>query len=435
MRNCAFYVGSRSKRSIGALLALAAVLAGTLAGACKPIEPEAIDSPRFPSCDRFDISHWKEFDFGLQSSRDEIVADLTRLYEIDQSQVQVKAAQESAVESLHWTYENASHVARVSRDGILEDIEVHWDGEGPSLDQITECLGQPRIRDETYETGTYETETIRHWFDVEFGESPYPRNIKLLIILAASTASSNSSRQVAQQTLHVTRLTIVAMNVPQQVIENPGPFPCANFAISRLQELRLGVDSLEEVLATVARLWAIGTNELDIVESYEGNFHVITWKEAAAGSIYKAVVAKGAQLEDLKVRFFPVPPTLGQVLQCFGPPDYYFAFGGPHNMGTEMEIWYVESGLVFTGIVVHSEIASIWQEPLQTIPTGFGMSSLYILKPGTEEMARSLNYLDKEGNPTLCKLKPWPESMKAVEIDVTTHHIYPHPSLCEEAMQ
>ena len=389
------------------LLAIVFALAGALIAGCVSITPETSDLPQLISCAKFGFSHWREFDLGLEPSPDGLLADVSRLYEIERAQIHIETDSEGETQKIHWTDNNARYVANFRGGGYLAEIEVHWDREMPTLAQVTDCLGPPRVRDYTYEEKTH-----RVWADGEFGESPYPGNVTLLLVEGISTLGSESVLQEIQPVQRVNRLVISATRFPQQIIESPNPFPCAKFSVSHWQEFRFGVDSLDDVVATVIRLWGIEEDQIDVGETADGNSHVIEWNDAAEESYYDAGVVKGAQLDRFHVQFLPVP-TLSQVLDCLGTPDYYIANGGPRAEGTHLQIWYVEQGFIATGHVFHSGFAALWQEPLKAIPFGFGMSSFRILPAGIDQMARRFNYR----NPVLCDLRLWPGSIEAIEIE------------------
>lgn len=396
-----------SERYCGSLVAFVFALVGLILAGCVPIAQEENGTPQRFSCARFGFSHWREFDLGLDSSPDDLLAIVNRLYEINSEQLHVETYPGGEIQKIHWMDNDVDYFAQFSASEQLMNIEVQWDLGQPTLVQVVDCLGPPSVEDETSES-----ETATYWADAVVGESPYPGYVTILIVTGISSHSSELPLQETQHEKRVKQLSVMATLIPQQIIETPAPFPCAKFSVSHWQKFRFGVDALDDVIATVVTLWDIDENQIDAGETADGKRDMIRWSDAAEESHYNALVVKGRRLDLIGISFLPAP-TLGQVIDCLGPPDYYIANGGPRAEATHLQIWYVEQGFVVTGHLVHSVL---WQKALKAIPPGFGMNSFHILPAGVEQMTRRFDYTDEDGNPIMCIFKPWPGSVEAIEI-------------------
>ena len=172
---------------------------------------------------------------------------------------------------------------------------------------------------------------------------------------------------------------------------------------------------MAEVYDAVIKLWGSDKGENSFGKTADGKDQFLNWNDAAEEIFYDALFAGEEQLDTIQVQFLPMP-TLGQFIDCLGPPDYYVATGGPKSQATTLQLWYVEQGFVARGNVFHSGFDSLWQKPLTTIPSGFRMDYFCIFPAGVEQMAQRFDYTNKDGNPILCIFKPWPGLIEAMEI-------------------
>lgn len=197
-------------------------------------------------------------------------------------------------------------------------------------------------------------------------------------------------------------------------------FPCGRFGESRWQGFKLGVDSSDEVIATVTELWGFDRDQLrinlrsDLDPPYIG----IGWSdnvETGLGATYSTNFRNG-QLIRVVLQWNLPEPALTQVIDCLGPPDYYSAdySSVAESIALGLDLWYVEKGFVVRGLV--NDYFS-WQTLPEVITPDFRMDQFLVLPSGLEQMADSLGYLDDDGNLVLCVLKPWPGSIEAIEIE------------------
>ena len=162
------------------------------------------------------------------------------------------------------------------------------------------------------------------------------------------------------------------------------------------------------------RLYEIDREQINVESYSEGQVSKVGWTDN--NDDYFARFSSIGQLMNIEVHWDREQPTLGQVVDCLGPPDYYIANGGPRTEAAHLQLWYVEQGFVAFGYVVHSGLAILWQEPLKVIPPGFAMSAFRILPAGLEQMTRRFDYTDEDGDPIMCIFKPWPSSIEAIQL-------------------
>ena len=361
---------------------------------------------------KFDYSHWKEFNFGLDSSSpDELIATLNRLYDIGRDQLLIDSSYpEGETRRIDWTDNNVDYSAYFTVGGQLLNVEVHWGHSQPTLAQVIDCLGPPgNYYDATSGEGV-ETERVNYWKVRTDEDSPISENVTSLVIAGVSLYNSESPPQAIPSEHRVRQLTVFAVSMPLQIIETPAPFSCAKFSIFRWQEFTFGVDSSDDVIATVAKLWGTDSDQV-VGGAVQVDFPYVRWNDADK-EIYYVATFEGEQLDRIDVLFHPAP-TINQVIDCLGTPDYYIATGGSGEESTGLQFWYVEKGFVADGHVFHT---FPWQRPLETIPPGFGMYSFHVFPAGIEQIARRFDYVDDDGNPIFCILEPWLGSIEAIKI-------------------
>ena len=209
----------------------------------------------------------------------------------------------------------------------------------------------------------------------------------------------------------------------------PLPFLCANFTESYWTEFNFNVDTPDDVVATVNRLWGldedrIGLFEVKTFENRWGNPSEVSWARIALNGpigMYSAWIKDGT-LQKIDVQWiFPLPrPTLSQAITCLGAPEYYIAFYDDEieAIGTNLDLLYLENGFV---IRYESPYTSPDRpEPITAFHPYMRISQLVVVAPGTPEQILSAAY--SSGNvggqhaENACLNKPWPGSIEAIEI-------------------
>ena len=393
------------------LLAIVFALAGALIAGCVPLTPDESDTAQSLSCAKFVFSHWMEFDLGLDSSPDDLFATVLRLYEIDREQLRVEIYPEGQIHIVHWADSNVDYSANFSVGGRLTDIAARWGHERPTLSQVIDCLGPPARPHEESGGGGPEEKIFSYWAHETGEEARIPGFITTLVIEGISSPDPELSSHTERPDYRLQLLTVRAVPEPRLVVESLGPSSCAKLSPSHWQEFSFGVDSPDDVVATVVRLWGMDREQVQVGGSATERFPPVRWSDAEEEIIQTAYFPDG-QLGSFFVLFDPAL-ALTQVIDCLGSPEYYITGGGPGDEGTSLFLWYVEKGFVIAGIAWHRWP---WQKPLEGIPPDFGLDSFHVLPGGIEQMARSFNYLDDEGNPIMCIFKPWPGSIEAIEI-------------------
>lgn len=209
----------------------------------------------------------------------------------------------------------------------------------------------------------------------------------------------------------------------------PLPFSCANFTESYWAEFTFNVDTSEDVVSTVNRLWGIDEDGFGLfeVQTFENRLGIpseVSWARIAiAGPIgmYSGWIQDGT-LQKIDVQWvFPLPrPTLSQAIACLGDPEYYIAFyeQAPEAVATNLDLLYPEKG-----IVVRYEspfTSSARSEPPAKFHPFMRIEQVAVVVPGTPEQMVPAVY--SAGNvagghaDNFCLSKPWPGSIKAVEI-------------------
>ena len=95
---------------------------------------------------------------------------------------------------------------------------------------------------------------------------------------------------------------------------------------SHWQEFGFGTDSPTDVISSVVNLWDIDSDRVRVVELSSEDLRV-KWGDIQGelGIDYSALFREERQLIKVDVRWHP-SPTLAQVIDCLGFPEYYAAF-------------------------------------------------------------------------------------------------------------
>ena len=202
---------------------------------------------------------------------------------------------------------------------------------------------------------------------------------------------------------------------PATVIRTPAPFSCARFSESLWAEFRIGVDSPDDVVATVTRLWEIDASEIGRIELSGPEPLELTWRGFEGELTYYAQFRKG-RLFKFAVKLSP-PLTLAQAIGCLGNPEYFEAHisQGIESPILIINIWYQEKGLVVHHISFPVLLRQSAASPAQR------MDSYTVVAPGTPEQMVS-NVFTLGENPYvqargLCLLRPWPGLIERMEVE------------------
>ena len=196
------------------------------------------------------------------------------------------------------------------------------------------------------------------------------------------------------------------------------PFPCDRFGESLWQEFNLGVDSPDDLIATVIKLWGFDRGHLRINDVQDSDNPGIGWSDnisSGLGATYSSTFRDG-QLKLISFWWTLPEPALTQVIECLGPPDYYSAaFGSTQEaISLDLNFWYTEKGFVVKGLA-SSQLAG--GKLPEVITPDFRMDLLMVLPKGLEQMAYSRDLGNPKNGPYVCFLKPWPGSIEAIEIE------------------
>ena len=195
-----------------------------------------------------------------------------------------------------------------------------------------------------------------------------------------------------------------------------GPFSCAKITESYWKEFSFGVDSPEDTVSTVARLWNIDESQIRYKPA-GGDVLFVDWGNLNDGrGYYSAKFGPARKLINIAIRFQP-SPKLTQVIDCLGFPDHYWA---SYNQEIETRslsssIWYEEKGLIFNRYAIQNP----WRDP-KVRSDDVMNGPHFVVAPGPpEKMVAALYPPGQE--PTqqeaLEFVKPWPGSIEAMEVD------------------
>jgi len=410
------------KRSAGGIVRTAAIvcMAGIFLAGCIPITPEEGDTAPTSFCARWGFDHWRNFDFGDDASVDDLLATVRTLYDVDNDSISVEKDPEGRTRKVSWTDNNAEYNASLATGDRLMDIDIQWHSQPPTMAQLIDCLGPParyyeaadgegsEINEEQFQVDQDES----YWLDETLIDL-YPGHVSPLIVEGIASPNVESSPRADQPDLPMERLMVFV--IPEQAYEAPGPSACARLSVSRWQEFRFGVDLVDDVVATVSRLWDIDREEIEGGERRTEGFFPVLWSDNDQEEIYHAAgFSPGGKLEVISGVMIP-GLTLAQIIDCLGPPDYYIAFRGDlFLVATDLRLYYIEEGFQIRGISSHR---FPWLRPLERIPPEFGMSEFDVYPLSYEDIVRSISDVDGDGNPDSCILKVWPGSIEAMEID------------------
>ena len=226
-------------------------------------------------------------------------------------------------------------------------------------------------------------------------------------------------------------LTLSGCQIPPQIGPQPTPivaeppesFPCSIFDEALWQEFRFGVDSTADVVATVARS-RVKNKDRIWTKSLQHGLETVDWGEFGdeLEVQYTAWVKNEQGLFRIMGYWHP-DPTLTQVLDCLGGPDYYKATYAADIEAIQLSLtlWYTERGIIIEHVSFH------YQEQPPAIDAEYRIGKFFVVAPGKPEdmvvnryrvvnMHRFGDNLDIYAHES-CVLRPWPGSIEAIEVE------------------
>lgn len=244
-------------------------------------------------------------------------------------------------------------------------------------------------------TGTEKLRRCVYARNIQIFTKEWSRNIVIVVLLSMLTGCS--------------------INPPATFMGTPVPFSCAKFTERRWQEFRFGVASLDDTIATVISLWDIDNDQLTHYGGLGYGLDRASWGDVKQGVFYSTLFRE-KQLQKFDVKFEP-PPTLTQVLDCLGPPEYYAAYeeATVETYSFILMLWYLEKGFV----VQHSSYYTLVRPTVDL--SAQLMQNFFVVAPGTlEQMVLNVYTLGHDPDVQawgLCVLRPWPGSIESIEIE------------------
>ncbi len=197
------------------------------------------------------------------------------------------------------------------------------------------------------------------------------------------------------------------------------PFSCESFTEARWAELRFGMDGPSDVASTVAGLWELEREQIQVnLTSHGDEVWNLRWRSIGTIGLsgdYRAWFQDDQRLAKISVKWGNPRPTLSQIIDCLGNPDFYIAFY------ERLEVTYLHLALVYadTGIVVRHHAIVRSSEPANIFPA-LRMDRFIVVPPGAAEkmITNMYNYGHEVRSHVnaLCLLRPWPDSIRALEI-------------------
>ena len=198
----------------------------------------------------------------------------------------------------------------------------------------------------------------------------------------------------------------------------PQPFSCTSFSESFWSEFNFYADSLEDVLPTVLRLWDLDKEQVSY-KVVHGTTPTLSWTAKPDGknrANYYAVFREES-LALVEVYWRNGSPSLGQIVDCLGAPEQYFAYEAlaPEASSLSLVLLYTTKGLI---VRYNSPYTSVLRPEL---PSAFHphtrIDKLMVVAPGTpEQMAEEVRYDSVFTARAVCLRKSWPGSIEAMEI-------------------
>ena len=171
---------------------------------------------------------------------------------------------------------------------------------------------------------------------------------------------------------------------PQSRPPTVPPFSCESFTQSYWREFRFGADSPDDVVATAAKLWGIERDQVEFDLTIDKEIYHAFWEADTAigkGGWYGARFDDGQQLRKISVEWGFPKPTLSQIVECRGAPDYYTAF-----LDFQSEVDFLSLALFYpeSGIAVR-HFAPSWTTESPQIYPDMRMERFVVVPAGTAE--------------------------------------------------
>ena len=201
------------------------------------------------------------------------------------------------------------------------------------------------------------------------------------------------------------------------------PFSCARLTETHWMEFDFGVDSPDDVITAAISLWETERSQVQSMLNVDDEIMNVWWRSDAAvgiGETYQAWFRGGRQLKKIDVRWGHPKPTLAQLIDCLGIPEYYIAFYDQAPEATRFKLVLLDSE---TGIVLpyDSPYTSFLRPEPPEIHPDVRIDELAVVAPGPpEQMVTDLYSVGNVGGGykySVCLLKPWPGSVEAMEIE------------------
>ena len=198
------------------------------------------------------------------------------------------------------------------------------------------------------------------------------------------------------------------------------PFSCSSFTESFWEEFGFGIDSPDDVVSTVARLWGIERADVQVDLTAGGDEVLrVRWRSIATiGPLgeYLASFQDDQKLAKISVKWGNPRPTLAETIECLGLPDHYIAF---YDFSAEAQ--YLELAALYTEkrvIIRHDD--QFWSAELSEIHPGMRMDRFIVVAHGPVEQIVTDMYSHgfevRYHARSVCLLKSWPGSIAAMEI-------------------
>lgn len=211
----------------------------------------------------------------------------------------------------------------------------------------------------------------------------------------------------------------------------PLPFSCDVFTEGHWLELRFGADTPDDFVETVARVWGVEEGTIELVRAERAGKEAIRGRWNADSSVlpgqsYRVRFDREAKLSYVGVywdREDVSQPTLVQVLDCLGVPDYYVAaLVKDRKDWLKFSLWYVEKGFVTLGSSFRPVLfgppgwPSIDSNTLMGSHANRHQGDFNVVAAGNLKRMVSDVYGADLLAWELCLIRPWPGPIEAIEI-------------------
>lgn len=205
---------------------------------------------------------------------------------------------------------------------------------------------------------------------------------------------------------------------PQQDLAHYPLFTCDSLTEPYWQEFNFGVesdDTWEDIVARIIELWDLDKSHLKLEESDTG---ANAWWQVVfpdgADPRYRALYNKELRLTTIFFMWWNRKPTLTQIIDCLGLPEFYAAYyerGGAETYTLNLTLWYVNKGFVVHGYSFHHE------EQPPSIEPEYRMQHFNATLPGDLEGMISKLHIPATHAFFLCANRPWPGSIEEIEVE------------------